>query len=230
MPFSPDSQDRFPSMDHQPNEMPARIRRRLRRPLPARTSDVLHELAYADGARVTFKEVLLGLRHRAFGFTMLLFALPCCLPMPPGIPTLCGVALVLIALNLIVGRRRLWLPRSISEKSIARADLKRIVDRAGPYLQRLERICRPRLTVVTGPVGKVFVGLVVLVLGVLLILPIPFLGNIPPAAAATVIAIGLAERDGAIVLVGVLVAVVAITVASAATWAAILGLVSFFGD
>jgi hypothetical protein len=230
MPLSPDSQDRFPSMDHQPNEMRARIRRRLGRPLPARTSDVLHELAYADGARVTFKEVLLGLRHRAFGFTMLLFALPCCLPMPPGIPTLCGAALVLIALNLIVGRRRLWLPRAISEKSIARADLKRIVDRAGPYLRRLERICRPRLAVVTDPVGKVFVGLVVLVLGVLLILPIPFLGNIPPAAAATVIAIGLAERDGAIVLVGVLVAVVAVIVASAATWAAILGLVSFFSD
>lgn len=206
------------------------IRHRVGRPLPARTSEVLHEIAYADGERVTFKEIVIGLRYRVFGFAMLVFALPCCLPMPPGIPTVCGIALVLIALNLIMGRRRLWLPRAIAEKSIARADLRRIVDRAGPYLQRLERVCRPRIAALTEPVGKVFIGLVVLVLGVLLILPIPLLGNIPPGIAAAVIAIGVSERDGVVVLVGLLGALVAITVASAATWAAILGVLSFFAD
>ncbi|HLF12930.1 MAG TPA: exopolysaccharide biosynthesis protein [Gammaproteobacteria bacterium] len=209
-------------------QAPVVFRRRISRPLPARTSEVLHELAYGDGVRITFKDILLGLRHRVFGFTMLVFALPCVLPMPPGIPTVCGIVLALIALNLIMGRRRLWLPRAIAEKSIAREDLRRIVDRALPHLQRLERVCRPRLAIVTEPVGKVFIGLVVLVLGVLLILPIPFLGNIPPAAATAVIAIGVSERDGVVVLIGLLGAVVAIAVASAATWAAILGLLKLF--
>ena len=71
-----------------------RIRRhRKRYALPARTTEVLRDLAYGEGERATFREILLGLRHRAFGFTMLMFALPCVLPMPPGIPTVCGIAL-----------------------------------------------------------------------------------------------------------------------------------------
>jgi hypothetical protein len=72
----------------------------------------------------------------------------------------------------------------------------------------------------------VLVGLVLLLLGGIMILPIPFVGNIPPGIAATVIAIGLTERDGLLVLLGMLVSVVAIAVASVATWAAILGVVN----
>jgi len=191
------------------------------RPLPARTSEVLRELAYAEGERISFRELLLVLRDRAFGFTMLVFALPCCLPMPPGIPTICGFALVIISLNLIAVRRRLWLPSAIADRSIARADLRRIVHRLLPYLQWLERLCRPRLTALTEPVGKVFIGLVVLVLGFIMILPIPLIGNIPPGAATAVIAIGVTERDGLVVLIGLVTAAAAVAVAGAATWAAI---------
>jgi len=204
------------------------LRARLRRPLPERTSDVLREIAAGEGERVTFRDILTVLRHRAFGFTLLIFALPCCLPMPPGIPTVCGVALVVIALNLIAARQRLWLPRAIADKSVARADLQRLVDRAVPYLERLERICKPRLTIVTEPVGKILIGLVILVLGFIMILPIPFLGNIPPGFAATFIAIGMTERDGLIVLIGLVVSAVAIAVASVATWAGVLAIIGFF--
>jgi len=204
------------------------LRARLRRPLPERTSEVLREIAAGEGERVTFRDILTVLRHRAFGFTLLIFALPCCLPMPPGIPTVCGAALVIIALNLIAARQRLWLPGAIADKSVARADLQRLVDRAVPYLERLERICRPRLTIVTEPVGKILIGIVILVLGFIMILPIPFLGNIPPGFAATFIAIGMTERDGLIVLIGLVVSAVAIAVASVATWAGVLAIIGFF--
>jgi hypothetical protein len=199
-----------------------------RPPLPERTSDVLATLAHGEGARVTFGEILLGLRHRAFGFATLIFSLPCCLPMPPGIPTVCGIALVIIALNLIAMRRRLWLPAAIAGKTVARTDLKRMVDRATPLMRRLERYCRPRLPLVTESGGKVLVGAVVFALGFVMILPIPFVGNMPPAIAASVIALGMTERDGLIVLIGLVVSVAAIAVASAATWAALVGIVDFF--
>jgi hypothetical protein len=210
------------------SDTPRGLKARLRRPLPERTSEVLREIAAAEGERVTFREILTVLRHRAFGFTLLIFALPCCLPMPPGIPTVCGVALVIIALNLIAARQRLWLPGAIADKSVARADLKRMVDRAVPYLERLERICKPRLAIVTEPVGKVLIGLVILLLGFIMILPIPFLGNIPPGWAATFIAIGMTERDGLIVLIGTVVSVAAVALASVATWTAVLAIVAYF--
>jgi hypothetical protein len=204
------------------------LRARLRRPRPERTSEVLRELAHGPSERVTFREVLLGLRHRAFGFTLLIFGLPCCLPMPPGIPTVCGIAIAIIALNLIAARQRVWLPAALADKSFARADLKRMVDRVAPYLERLEKICKPRFAIVTEPVGKILIGIVILALGLVLILPIPFVGNIPPGLATSVIAIGMTERDGLIVLIGALGSAIAIAVASVTAWAAILGIVNFF--
>ena len=197
-------------------------------PPPARTSEVLRDLAYSDGERVTFGEILASLRQRAFGFAMLIFSLPSVLPMPPGIPTVCGAALAIIALNLIAVRRKLWLPKAITGKSVARSDLRRVVDRVLPMLERLERFCRPRLQIFTEPLARVIVGVVVLVLGVIMILPIPFIGNIPPAVAAAVIAVGVTERDGVVVLVGVFSAVAAIVIASTATWAVLLAIVHYF--
>jgi hypothetical protein len=200
----------------------------LRRPKPERTSEVLCDLAEGEGERLTFREILTRLRHRAFGFTLLIFALPCCLPMPPGIPTVCGIAIAIIALNLIGARQRLWLPRAIADKSFLRADVRRLVERVTPHLERLERVCKPRLPIVTETVGKILIGIVILVLGFVMILPIPFLGNMPPGLAASVIAIGMTERDGLIVLIGAFVSVAAIAVASVATWAAILGIGNYF--
>ena len=197
-------------------------------PAPERTSEVLATLAHGEGERVTFGEILLGLRHRALGFATLIFSLPCCLPMPPGIPTVCGIALVIIALNLIAMRQRLWLPEAVARKTVARSDLNRMVVRATPLMRRLERYCRPRLPGVTESVGKVVVGLVILVLGFVMILPIPFVGNMPPAIAASVIALGMTERDGLIVVIGLVVSVAAVVIASATTWAAVVGLIHFF--
>ena len=208
------------------------LRARLRRrPIPERTSEVLRDLVdEGQSERVTFREILVELRHRAVGFALLIFALPCCLPMPPGIPTVCGVALVIIAANLIAGRQRLWLPRAITDKSVSRADLKRMVDRWLPYLERLERVCKPRFPIVTEPFAKVLIGVVIFVLGFIMILPIPFLGNMPPGFAASVIAIGMTERDGLVVLIGTAVSAVAIAVASVATTAAIIGIIEFFSS
>jgi len=208
------------------------LRARLRRrPIPERTSEVLRDLVdEGQSERVTFREILVELRHRAVGFALLIFALPCCLPMPPGIPTVCGVALVIIAANLIAGRQRLWLPRAITDKSVSRADLKRMVDRWLPYLERLERVCKPRFPIVTEPFAKILIGIVIFALGFVMILPIPFLGNMPPGFAASVIAIGMTERDGLVVLIGAAVSAVAIAVASVATTAAIIGIIEFFSS
>jgi hypothetical protein len=207
------------------------LRARLRRrPIPERTSEVLRDLVEGDGERVTFREILTELRHRALGFALLIFALPCCLPMPPGIPTVCGIAVVIIAVNLIAARQRLWLPGAIADKSVSRADLKRVVERAVPYLERLERVCKPRLPIVTDPVGKVLIGIVIFILGFIMILPIPLLGNMPPGFAASIIAIGMTERDGLVVLIGTVLSAVAIAVASVATGLAIQSVINFFAS
>jgi hypothetical protein len=86
------------------------------------------------------------------------------------------------------------------------------------------------LPIVTDSVGKVLIGIVILALGLIMILPIPFLGNMPPGFAASVIAIGMTERDGLVVLIGTVASAVAIAVASVATGAAISAVVNFFAS
>jgi hypothetical protein len=132
------------------------------------------------------------------------------------------------ALNLIAARRRLWLPGFIADKSVARADLQRLAARAAPHLERLERFCKPRLAVVTETAGKVLIGIVIFMLGFIMILPIPFVGNIPPGFAAALIAFGMTERDGLIVLIGTAASAAAIALGSVATWTAVLAIVDYF--
>ena len=106
--------------------------------------------------------------------------------------------------------------------------MKRMVERWAPHLTKLEKICKPRLAIVTEPVGKILIGIVIFALGFIMILPIPFLGNMPPGIAASLIAIGMTERDGLIVLVGEVVSVIAIAVASVATQVAVVAIIDFF--
>ena len=49
----------------------------------------------------------------------------------------------------------------------------------------------------------------------------------PPGAAAAVIAMGITERDGVVVLVGLVGATLAIVIAGAATWAILLAIVHY---
>ncbi|MEZ5930831.1 MAG: exopolysaccharide biosynthesis protein [Alphaproteobacteria bacterium] len=164
------------------------------------------------------------LRNRALGMSMLIFAIPCCLPMPPGVPVLSGIGLAVVAIHLMILKDELWLPRFIGNRQVATADLERLLKKIVPHVERVESFCKPRLMAMTSGLPKMIVGLVTLILGLLLILPIPLFGNLPPGLAAAMLAIGLAERDGAIVGLGLLCSIVAIGVTSAAGWGVFLAL------
>ena len=56
------------------------------------------------------------------------------------------------------------------------------------------------------------IGVIVLVLGFVITLPIPVIGNIPPGIAVAILAISLLERDGLAVLAGMAIGVVAFAI------------------
>ncbi|MFQ5954580.1 MAG: exopolysaccharide biosynthesis protein [Kiloniellales bacterium] len=193
-----------------------------------KTSARLHRLAYdREGERVSFGEISRGLRNRSLGLSLLVFALPSCFPMPPGVPTLCGIAILMVAVQLITGRESLWLPPRLARRTFTRADLRRLIDRTSGYVEWLERFCRPRLAVVTERLGRRLLGIVAAIMAVMLILPIPILGNVLPAIATAVIGLGLVERDGAIVVTGLGWALAAAAFTWAAAWLALQGIASF---
>jgi hypothetical protein len=180
----------------------------------ARTSTLLLQAVRGDGERITVGEILDALDARAFGLATLIFSIPSVIPMPPGVPTVVGIALLIVSVQMVFGRYELWLPRFLTKRSFSRPALVSAMEKFAPRLEAIEKIASPRLMFLTGRVGTVMIGLVVLFMALVLILPLPPGGNFPPAVACAVLGMGLAERDGVIVLVGLVVSVAA----TAAVW------------
>jgi hypothetical protein len=164
--------------------------------------------------RVSAQEILDALGARAFGLAIIVVMAPVCLPMPPGVPTVAGVILCFFALQMAWGFKTPWLPRWVRKRTIDRIKLLNAIDALERRLKFVERLAHPRLQFITRGLGARLIGLVFLLLGVVLILPIPFLGNLPPALAAGVLALALAQRDGLLALFGFAAAAAAV----AFTW------------
>jgi len=195
-----------------------------------RTSVRLQRLADEQTSeRVCFADLVGSLHRRAFGLSLLLFALPNCLPTIPGFSTVTGLMLLVIAGQMVAGRDTLLLPRFLGRRSVSTEQLHAIIARVLPTVRRVERLCRPRWGGVTERIGRRVVGAVVLILAIILMLPIPFIGNQPPGFAIVVLALGLTERDGVVVVIGYVVSVIAAAITlggTAAALGALWGLIS----
>lgn len=194
-----------------------------------RTSELLAIVASSQtGERVRVEDLVNALRNRAFGMVFLVFGIPNCIPLPPGVPVLCGIVLALVGIQMALGRTELWLPRRVAEFSFPRSTLDTVVTRAMPWIVRFERWSRPRYRAFAGPAARRVVGLIVVLLGFILILPIPFLGNLPPGIAVCILGIGLIERDGLVILAGFAATILGLAVTAFMTVALAEWVLSWF--
>ena len=167
--------------------------------------------------RVSLGEIVSVLGERSIGAWQLVLALPMVLPIPaPGISVLFGVPLMIVSVQLMLGYRRAWLPARLARRSISRSDYAVIVDRMLPAMQRFERAVRPRASWLANDWTRVPIGLICFVLATIITLPIP-LGHVAPGTAICMLALGLMERDGVLVGLGLLAAVVALIIVTLAS-------------
>jgi hypothetical protein len=178
-------------------------RRRLRRPVGPRPtlSDALRDVAQDQSSpTLTLGEAFDAAGERSFGALIVVLALVNLVAgVIPGVSTVLGLPLVLLSLQLLAGRPRPWLPRRLRAVRLQRTALRRLMDRFGPLLGKVERALRPRLHLLTGPWAERVIGAICLVLSVFLCLPIP-LGNMLPSATLALFGFALLERDGLVAL------------------------------
>lgn len=192
-------------------------------------SIILWELAAdTQHERVAIRDLLVALGDRATGALLFIFAFPNVLPTPPGTSTLLGAPLVFLAAQLMLGRAP-WLPQFVANRSMTRADFSMLVKRIIPWLQRAEGLLRPRFTGLALPPMEHVIGLLALLLAILLVLPIP-LGNVLPALAISLMALGVLERDGLWVLTGLVVSVAAVAVVYGVVFAMVKAALFFFAQ
>ena len=170
------------------------------RPREAGTRAILDALIDGDQEQgLDYDDLLAGLGRRAFGMLLFVASLPAFIPIPVG-GALSGPLVALIAVQLLCGMRKPWVPRFIARRGPKRQALARFERLMDPWLRRLERVVRPRLPqVLDHRLAGAFTGLLLLLLGVLLALPIP-LTNYLFGGIILLFALALLERDGALML------------------------------
>jgi hypothetical protein len=176
-----------------------------------RLSDTLDVLSSGcAGERISFHDLTGVLGDKCYSGMLFLLASPNLLPLPPLADVVLAVPLALVALQLAIGLRRPWLPGFILRRSVPTDGFAKISKRLEPWTRRAENLLQRRLDFLTGLAGRRIIGLVCFGLAVVIALPIP-LGNVPPAAALSILALGLMSRDGFAVLAG-LAATVAVAI------------------
>lgn len=194
---------------------------------PRSLSQLLIEIAADTGReRVSVADLLLALQDRALAALLLIFALPNVIPVPPGTSALLGAPLLFLAAQVAFGMRP-WLPGFIGQRSMPRHHFAALITRAAPWLARAERLLRPRLSALCRPPVEYGIGLVCLLLSLIVFLPIP-LGNMLPALAICLMALGILERDGLWVLAGLFTAIVSVVLVWGVLYALIKAAVFVF--
>lgn len=183
-------------------------------------SEVLLDLARDGTGWLRLGDIVTALGDRGYGILIFILALPNVLPLYiPGLSALFGIPLALIALQMMLGLPRPWLPQALLRRPVRRQEFARITHRILPWLLRLERLLKPRLPALTSLWAERAIGLFALVLALMLALPIPFTG-IPLGAALALMGIGLLERDGLVLMAGVAAGALAVAYSGLATFAA----------
>lgn len=151
---------------------------------------------------ITLGQLSDGMQERAFGLLLLLLALPCGLPFVYGLPQIVALPMLVLVFQMASGRRSPWLPEMLRNRKIPVQGFLNIIKKTRQYAGWLESLAHPRLTGFTGKRGTQIVGMLLLIPCASILVPLP-LTNTVPGVAVAVASVGLIERDGLFVTLGI---------------------------
>lgn len=170
--------------------------------------DEIDDLA-AQNSHVSLGGLVGRIGHRGFG--PLLFA-PAIVVVPPlgaipGVPSLFALVIALIAVQVLMGRRSIWMPGVVEARNVAADRVAQAVAKARPAAARMDRWFGHRLTWLVRRPAKIAAAAAVL--GLCAIVPpleiIPFAATVPMLAIA-LIGLAFTARDGVLMLAGLCLA------------------------
>lgn len=172
-------------------------------------------LASAEAAvrdpSVTLRELLAMLGEQGLLVFCGVLASPFLLPVTvPGMSTVLGIPMLLIGFAVMLSRVP-WLPARILNRSLPAATVRMVLANVRGWSERFEHLVRPRwLGLTGGPAINLLNGALVLLDVLLLMAPIPLVPfiNSLPALAIVLLCFGMAERDGAVIVLGYLMTLV----------------------
>ena len=174
------------------------------------SKDIENLLAHNEQDSLTFGTILDELKDKGFGIALVLLALPSALPVPAaGYSVPFGLFCILLALQMMLGRSEPALPDRVRSFELKSKLIYRMLGGLKKFFKMTEYLIRPRLKQANSKLGRFFLALVVLAMGVLMCIPIPGT-NTFPAMVIFLIGVGLTEEDGLVCLAATLLGLLSI--------------------
>ena len=158
----------------------------------------------ATGERVDVECMMEAVGRSSFGALLLLGGLVTLSPLDiiPGIPTLIALAVLIVCVQLLAGRRRFWLPAWVLRRSIACRRFRRALTWLQKPARFGDRLVRPRLSALTtdAAVNLIAAGCIVVALAMPVMEVVPFSANLA-GIALTAFGLSVIAHDGLLALV-----------------------------
>lgn len=176
-----------------------------------RTSDLIRGVLSQnpDTKVFTLETIMRSIGEDRFEANLLFVSLPT-------LPDKAAMTEVMIAGHIAAGAPTLALPPSLLKREIPRRALAAAIHAALPVIEAAEKLARPRLGWLTHPLSRRIIGAFLFVLAAAVAFPL--VGFDPLQTLSTfAISLGLAEGDGAAILLGVVIGVLSLAVIVAST-------------
>ena len=165
-------------------------------------SQVLNEFAASAKGNINFADLRDALGDRAFAALLVLFSSINLIPItPPGTTLIFGIPPLIIAVQMILGQKKVWLPKFILDRPISAERFLSLMSYVTPRLRKMEQYIKPRYWPFSPMLGERVVGILCALLSILVILPIPG-ANWIPAFSMVLMGLSLSERDGLLLITG----------------------------
>ncbi len=162
----------------------------------------------SSSGNIKLGEIIQTLESRGFGPLLLTPALIAMLPTGaiPGIPSICGIVIFLIAVQILIGNKHPWIPSKIRDITFEREQFVAGIEKLKPATKKIDELLKPRLTFLAQDIATRILALLCAIVGLSMI-PlemVPFAAALP-AFAVTLLAVGLITKDGCIILFAIMV-------------------------
>jgi hypothetical protein len=197
---------------------------------PQKVSDDLERWLKGNGEKTLGSLIeLFGQKSFAILFVLLL-GVPA-LPLPTGGAThVFEIIAVLLALQLVAGRHKIWLPARWRQLELAGDKRQRFISGLMKMIRRLERVSRPRLSFLFDHrLSRIMFGLLVIGGSAGAFFAPPFTGlDTLPALGVVLLSLGVLLKDIVVVVAALLVGVAGVVLEIVLGSAAINGIGSLF--
>ncbi|MCB2427651.1 exopolysaccharide biosynthesis protein [Methylophaga pinxianii] len=154
--------------------------------------------------KVSIDSIMDMIGRRSFGPLLLLAGLIILAPVIgdiPGVPSIMGMFIFLVAIQLLIGQEHFWLPNWLLQRAVPADKLIKAVEWLRKPAHYIDKLIRPRLPLFVNGIAKYLIAVVCILIALML----PFMEVIPFSANAgglALVAFGLAliARDGLLAL------------------------------